>query len=179
MAIEKNSVVAISYEVKDAKSGELIDSNIDGDPLEFLMGSGHIVPGLEKAIAAMSAGEAKNIVVSADQAYGSYDETAQEQVEIDQFSGIDLQTGMTLYGQSESGQTVQVTVKAIGEKEVTIDYNHPLAGKDLSFAVTVLSTREATSEEIENQSLAHECCCGDDHEHGHKHGHNHCGCDCH
>ena len=67
---------------------------------------------------------------------------------IEQFEGVDLVEGMTLYGQGEGGQTVQVTVKSFDDKEVQVDFNHPLAGKDLMFSVTVLSAREATADEV-------------------------------
>jgi len=66
----------------------------------------------------------------------------------EQFEGIDLQEGMTLYGQGENGETVQVTVKSFDDENVKVDFNHPLAGKDLMFSVKVLSAREATPEEI-------------------------------
>ncbi|MDR3347386.1 MAG: peptidylprolyl isomerase [Helicobacteraceae bacterium] len=164
MAIARNTVVSIEYEVKNAVSGEMIDSNKGGDPLEFLMGAGHIVQGLEEAIAQMSEGESKTLIVPSAKAYGIYDESAVENVDIEQFAGIELTHGMTLYGEADDGQSVRVTVKTIGDKSVTIDYNHPLAGKDLSFDVKVIKTREATSREIQTGALEDSCCGG---EHGH------------
>ncbi|MDR0747745.1 MAG: peptidylprolyl isomerase [Helicobacteraceae bacterium] len=173
MSIAKNTVVGIEYAVKDAHSGELIDDNRGGKALEFLMGGGHIVPGLEDAIALMNEGESRQLVVPSDQAYGAYDESATEQIEKEQFAGVDLREGMTLYGQSENGDNVQVTVKSIEEDTVTIDYNHPLAGKDLSFDVKVVKTRQATEGEIATGILeGSEDCCGDFGEGG-------CGCHCH
>jgi FKBP-type peptidyl-prolyl cis-trans isomerase SlyD len=175
MSIAKNTVVSIEYEVKDALSGETIDNNIGGDALEFLMGGGHIVPGLEEALALMSEGESRKLVVPSQKAYGEYDESATEQVEKEQFAGIELSEGMTLYGQAESGQTVQVMVKSIGDETVTIDYNHPLAGKNLSFDVKVVKTREATEQEIATGVLEGSECCGGRGDHN---DHS-CGCGCH
>ncbi|MDR3162695.1 MAG: peptidylprolyl isomerase [Helicobacteraceae bacterium] len=170
MSIVKNTVVSIEYEVKDALSGELIDSNKGGGALEFLMGGGHIVQGLEEAVSLMSEGESRRLVVPSEKAYGTYDADALERIEKEQFNGIDLREGMTLYGSSENGQNVQVTVKSIDADTVTIDYNHPLAGKNLDFDVRVVKTREATAHEIATGVLENSECCG---------GEGGCGCHCH
>lgn len=143
----ENSVVALEYEVKDVASGEVVDSNKGGHPLEFITGKGQIIPGLEKGLEGMEKGESADILVKAADAYGEVNPEAKQTLPIEQFEGIDLQEGMTLYGQGEGGQTVQVTVDSFNDKEVNIDFNHPLAGKDLMFNVTVLDTREATPEE--------------------------------
>jgi FKBP-type peptidyl-prolyl cis-trans isomerase SlyD len=168
-------VVGIEYEVKDALSGETIDSNKGGDALEFLMGGGHIVQGLEEAIALMSVGENRKLIVPSEKAYGAYDANALERIEKEQFAGVDLREGMTLYGQTENGHSAQVTVKSIDGETVTIDYNHPLAGKNLSFDVTVVKTREATAQEIATGVLEGSECCGghDDDYDGHS-----CRCGC-
>ena len=161
MAIEKNQIVSIEYEVSDGE--KVVDSNIGGMPLVFMFGKGQIIPGLENAIANMSIGEKAEVLVKAEDAYGEYDAEAKQEVPRDQFSGIDLEVGMTLYGQGEDGGTVQVVVKEIGEESVIIDFNHPLAGKDLSFMVAINNIREASAEEamsgipVENQ---HDDCCG-------------------
>jgi len=143
----ENSVVGIEYEVKDVASGEVVDSNKGAQPLEFITGKGHIIPGLEKALVGMKEGESADILVKAADAYGEVNPEAVQTLPIEQFEGIDLQKGMTLYGQGENGETVQVTVKDFDDKSVTVDFNHPLAGKDLMFTVTVTSAREATEEE--------------------------------
>ena len=161
MAIEKNQIVSIEYEVSDGE--KVVDSNIGGMPLVFMFGKGQIIPGLENAIANMSIGEKAEVLVKAEDAYGEYDAEAKQEVPRDQFSGIDLEVGMTLYGQGEDGGTVQVVVKEIGQESVIIDFNHPLAGKDLSFVVAINNIREASAEEamsgipVENQ---HDDCCG-------------------
>ena len=143
----ENSVVGIEYEVKDVASGEVVDSNKGAQPLEFITGKGHIIPGLEKALVGMKEGESADILVKAADAYGEVNPDAVQTLPIEQFEGIDLKEGMTFYGQGENGETVQVIVKSFTDKEVTIDFNHPLAGKDLMFTVTVASAREATEEE--------------------------------
>ncbi|SFV89726.1 FKBP-type peptidyl-prolyl cis-trans isomerase SlyD [hydrothermal vent metagenome] len=148
MAVKaENSVVGIEYEVKEAGSSEIVDSNKGAQPLEFVTGKGQIIPGLEKALEGMSEGESADILVKAQDAYGEVNPEAVQTLPIEQFEGVDLKEGMTLYGQGEDGQTVQVVVKSFNDKEVTIDFNHPLAGKDLMFSVTVMSERDATDEE--------------------------------
>ncbi len=148
MAIEENKVVGIEYTVKDAQTGEVIDSNVGHRPLYFITGKNQIIPGLEKQIVQMNPGESADVLVKAEEAYGQKDETAVQTLPREQFQGIDLQEGMTLYGQGENGETVQVTVKSFNDQEVTIDFNHPLAGKDLMFTVNVKEVRDATPEEV-------------------------------
>ena len=142
MQIADNQVVSFNYEVKDAKTGEVVDSNMGEAPLSFMTGKQQIIPGLESRMQGMSAGESGDILVPAAEAYGEYNPEATQTIPREQFAGIDLQEGMTLYGQSDDGQTVQVTVKSFNDQEVTVDFNHPLAGKDLRFSGKVLEVIE-------------------------------------
>ena len=148
MAIEDNKVVSLEYEVRDSESKEVIDSNKGQKPLEFITGKSQIIPGLESKIKEMDLNEEGDVLVKADEAYGQRDENALQTLPREQFAGIDLKEGMTLYGQGENGETVQVTVKSFNDQEVTIDFNHPLAGKDLLFSVKILGVRDATPEEV-------------------------------
>jgi len=146
MAITENQVVSLEYEVKDGS--EIVDSNVGGAPLVFMYGKGQIIPGLETGIANMAIGEKGDILVKPEDAYGEYNAEAEQVVPKEQFAGIDLNVGMTLYGQGEDGGTVQVIVKELKEEEVVIDFNHPLAGKELMFSVTINNIREATADEV-------------------------------
>ncbi len=145
MAIEANQIVSIEYEVKDGD--KVVDSNIGGAPLVFMFGKGQIIPGLENGIVNMNAGDKADVLVEPADAYGEYKDDATQEVPADQFAGVQLEIGMTLYGQDEDGGTTQVTVKEFGGDTVTIDFNHPLAGKTLMFTVSVNSVREATADE--------------------------------
>jgi FKBP-type peptidyl-prolyl cis-trans isomerase SlyD len=171
MAIEKNQVVSIEYEVRDGD--KLVDSNVGGQPLVFMFGKGQIIPGLENGIVNMNIGEKSDVLVKAADAYGEYNEEAQQELPKEQFAGIELNEGMTLYGQGEDGGTVQVTVKEIKDETVVIDFNHPLAGKDLMFTVTINNVRDASAEEAmtgipaENKVEDSGCCGGGGHS---------CGC---
>ena len=145
MSIETNQIVSLEYEVRDGDT--VVDSNVGGTPLIFMFGKGQIIPGLENGIVNMAPGEKSDILVQPNDAYGELDESATQEVPKDQFAGIDLELGMTLYGQGEDGGTVQVIVKEIGEETIVIDFNHPLAGKALMFTVTVNAVRDASAEE--------------------------------
>ena len=160
MAINEGQIVSIEYQVKDGD--KVIDSNVGQEPLVFMYGKGQIIPGLEAGIQNMNVGEKADVLVKAADAYGEYNPEATQDVPKEQFAGIDLQEGMTLYGQGEGGQTVQVTVKEIKDESVVVDFNHPLAGKDLMFTVTLNNVREATPEEaatgIPAENQKDECC---------------------
>jgi len=159
MAIKaENSVVGIEYELTEAGKSEVLDSNKGGVPLEFVMGKGQIIPGLEKGLVGMSEGESADILVKAEEAYGLRDEEAVQKLPKEQFEGIELEKGMQLYGQGQQGETIQVTVVDFDDESVTVDFNHPLAGKDLMFNVTVKSEREATEQEAATGQVEKEGC---------------------
>ncbi|MEF3191584.1 MAG: peptidylprolyl isomerase [Campylobacterales bacterium] len=163
-------VVAMTYEVRSKEDGELIDSNVGGAPLEFITGRGMIIPGLEQAVMAMNVGEMATIEVAAADAYGEWDASQIERRPREQFAGLDLAPGMTLYGQDEHGGVVQVTVRSFDDESVEIDFNHPLAGKDLIFDVRIDSVREPTVMESMTGQIERigGGCCGSDY--GHSHG---------
>jgi FKBP-type peptidyl-prolyl cis-trans isomerase SlyD len=172
MAFNNNTVIAFAYELKDSATKEIIDSSAAGYPLEFITGKSHIIPGLEKEILNMNVGDSAVVVVPAEEAYGVYNEEALKEYPAEQFAGIELAIDMPLYGQAEDGSTVQVIVRKFDDANVTIDYNHPLAGKTLEFAITIESAREASAEEVLNGRVQ----CAD---HGSKEGgcgSGSCGC---
>ena len=148
MSISKEQIVSILYEVKDVSTNEVVDSNMNSTPLTFMMGRSQIIVGLENALADMSMGESKDVLVKAAEAYGEHDENATQTLPREQFAGLELEIGMTLYGQDENGGTVAVAVKNFDDETVTIDFNHPLAGKDLMFSVHTTMVRDATEDEI-------------------------------
>ena len=167
MAIEENKVVAIDYTLTDNESGEQLDSSEGQEALEFITGKGQIIQGLEEKISTMNDGDKAEVVIEPALAYGEIDENAMDVVPVEQFAGIDLEEGMSLYGNGEDGQTIQVKVVSFDEKNVKIDYNHPLAGKTLKFVFSIVSLRDATDEEIETgvvgglAAFGGGCGCGD------------------
>lgn len=159
MAIKAtNSVVSLGYELKELGSTEILDSNKGMDPLEFVMGHGQLIPGLEAQLVGMDTGDSGDITVKAADAYGERNDEAVQQMPKDQFEGVELAEGMTLYGQGEAGETVQVTVIGFDDENVTVDYNHPLAGKDLMFAINISDVRDATADEESSGQVGGEKC---------------------
>ena len=153
MSIEINKVISIEYNLVDANTKEQLDSNIGGQPLEFISGKGHIIQGLEDKLITMEVGAKAEVQVDPAQGYGEYKDEAVQKLPKEQFAGIELTEGMSLYGTGENGETVQVLVKSFDEEEVVIDYNHPMAGKTLLFAVEILSERAATEDEISSGTV--------------------------
>ncbi|WP_298755561.1 FKBP-type peptidyl-prolyl cis-trans isomerase [uncultured Campylobacter sp.] len=174
-----NRVIKMHYELKDGKTGEILESNLNSDPIAFLSGKDQIIQKLEDEILNLQAGESKTVLISPGDGVGEYREDAVQILPKEQFAGIDLAVGMELFGQAEDGATTRVSVKAIGEQDVTIDFNHPFAGKELEFNVKIVENREATADEIltGQPEGAHSCGCGHNHHEGHEccggHGHDH------
>jgi FKBP-type peptidyl-prolyl cis-trans isomerase SlyD len=136
MPMEINQTVKIMFEVR--VDGELVDGSRSNNPFEFNFGVGQVIAGLEKRIINMKVGEAASIRVPAAEAYGEYDITAIQVLPIEDFANIEnLRVGMQIQGEDDDGELTQIIVKEINEKEVTVDFNHPLAGKDLDYKVKI------------------------------------------
>lgn len=177
MQVENNHLVSINYAVTDKDSAELLDKN--EKPFSFVMGRKQVIFGLENALLGKKVGDKFSVEVAPKDAYGERNDDFFQEVPKEQFSGIELVKGMTLFGQSEDGETAQVVVSEIGENSVIIDYNHPLAGKTLLFEVEVLDSKIPSEDEIltlESHAHGHSCgggegCCG-----GANHTESGCGC---
>jgi len=178
MVIEKDRVVTIDYKLRDA-TGEVIDSSEGSAPLVYLHGNDNIIVGLEKHLMGKQAGDKVECVVPAKEAYGERDEALVFEVSRAEFGeGAELEVGMQFEAHGEGGAQI-VTISDIEGDHVTVDANHPLAGEELHFSVSVVDVREATAEEIAHGHIHGGCgdgeCdgCGDDcdHEHG-----SDCGC---
>ncbi|MFO7326410.1 MAG: peptidylprolyl isomerase [Pseudomonadota bacterium] len=152
MKIAQDSVVSFHYTLKDA-AGAVIDQS-DGEPLAYLHGYGQIVPGLERELTGKSTGEKLHVHVLPADGYGEYDAARVLKVPREALSAIpDLQEGMTLTARTRSGGHLEVLVTEIGPEAVTVDGNHPLAGKDLFFDVEIVAVREASEEELAHQHV--------------------------
>ena len=190
--MSKDQVITMFYELKDANTGEILESNMqEGGQISFITGHGHIIEKLEEEVSKLKSGERATISVKAAEGCGEYNNEAIQSLPKEQFAGIDLHEGMELFGQNEDGSSVRVIVKEIKDDEVTVDFNHPYAGKALLFNVEVFEVRDATEDEKATGMVAgahtcgcgghdheheHECCGG--HGHGHGHGHEDGGCGC-
>jgi FKBP-type peptidyl-prolyl cis-trans isomerase SlyD len=147
MLIAQDSVVTLHYTLKD-DAGEVLDSSSAGEPLAYLHGHGNLIPGLERALAGKGPGDKLQVRVPPAEGYGEYDRQLIQRVPRRNLRGIsNLRAGMRL--QANTGQGVRsVTVTQIAGDMVTLDANHPLAGKSLNFEVEIAEVREATPEEI-------------------------------
>ncbi|RMA97002.1 FKBP-type peptidyl-prolyl cis-trans isomerase [Hydrogenothermus marinus] len=147
--VSKNTVVSFNYTLKDKETGQVLDSSqMHGQPLTILAGKGEIIPGLEERMMGMKVGETKEIEVPAAEAYGEKDESLIQKVPREYFNDIPLEKGMPLQAQTPEGQIINMVVVDFDDNEVTVDMNHPLAGKDLVFEIEVVNVREATPDEI-------------------------------
>jgi FKBP-type peptidyl-prolyl cis-trans isomerase SlyD len=154
MPIAQNSVVTIHYTLKD-DAGEVIDSSREGDPIAYLHGHGNLVPGLERELEGKNTGDKVNVSVTPEHGYGEYDKQLVQQVPRRALQGIaNVKVGMRLQAQTPQGPRAVVVTRLVGDM-VTIDGNHPLAGKNLNFDVEITDVRDATEEELS---------------HGHVHG---------
>ncbi|GGI69091.1 peptidylprolyl isomerase [Shewanella gelidii] len=194
MKITQNSAVSIHYRLSDDQ-GQQIENSFDGEPLLYLHGSENLIPGLEAELEGKEEGDKFDVTVAAENAYGPSHEGLIQEVPLEAFGDAeDLVPGMRFIAETEMGQRpVQIT--EIRDDVVVVDGNHPLAGKELSFSVEVVSVREATEEEVAHGHLhASEggccggsgekeggCCGGGDHDHEHEKkegcdGNGGCGC---
>jgi len=119
--------------------GTTFDSSEGRDPLSFVVGSGQIIPGLDVAIPGMTVGEKKVVKIGADDAYGQVNPDMRQSVPREGIpADIPLEIGTQLQMQTPDGQALPVTVVEADEATVTLDANHPLAGKDLQFDIELV-----------------------------------------
>ncbi len=136
--VKPGDTVRIHYTGKLA-DGTTFDSSEGRDPLQFAVGSGQIIPGLDAALPGMAVGEKKTVEVPAEEAYGQPDPSAQQAVPRAEIpADIPLDIGTQLQVQTPRGQVMPVTVVKVSEEQVILDANHPLAGKDLTFAIELV-----------------------------------------
>lgn len=154
MNIAKDSVVQFHYELKN-EAGEILESSLKSDPIAYLHGHNNMIVGVEKALDGKVAGEQFSVTVTPEDGYGERQEDAQQRVPVKHLQGANnWKPGMVATVHTEQGER-QVTIVKVGRFMGTVDLNHPLAGKTLTFDITVENVREATEEEIS---------------HGHAHG---------
>lgn len=135
---KKGDTVRVEYEGR-LSDGSVFDSSEDREPLEFTLGAGRIIPGFEDAVEGMVVGETRTAMIPAAQAYGSVDPRLHIDIPRGEFpESIDPQRGQLLQVRQADGRQVPVTVIQVTDESVTIDANHPLAGEDLTFEITLV-----------------------------------------
>ena len=165
MQISKGTVVKFHYRIKDLDGKEL-ESNFSEQAIAYLHGYNNMMPGIEKSLESMSKGDLLEAQLEAEETYGEIQADSEQRISVKHLLGADKsadkgaekkpkwKAGMTAVVNTEQGQR-EVTIVKVGKFMVTIDTNHPLAGKTLQFEFQVEDVRAATDEEIE---------------HGHAHG---------
>jgi peptidylprolyl isomerase len=133
-----NDTVVLHY-TGSFTDGAVFDSSIDRDPFEFTIGQGMVIPGLENGIVGMNEGESKTLSISAEEAYGIHREDLLTVIGRSQLpANIDLKIGMALQARSPDGEVTNMIVRDMNDENVTLDFNHPLAGKELIFEVNLV-----------------------------------------
>ncbi len=134
--IENGNKVSVHYTGK-LENGEVFDSSVNGEPIEFIVGSGQIIPGFEKAIIGKEINERMSIQITPDEAYGEYRDDLVVNVPNANLPGH-VDVGTILQAQAENGMPINVKVKEVLEDHVVVDANHPLAGKTLYFDIEIV-----------------------------------------
>jgi FKBP-type peptidyl-prolyl cis-trans isomerase SlyD len=155
MKISKDSVVSLEYRIHFG-DGELVESTGPGEPIAFIQGKGQIVPGLERALEGLSAGDVCQVVLAPEDAYGNRDEAGVQEVPRSAFPrDLEPRAGMELSARNEHGDAIPYVIREVRPQTVVIDLNHPLAGKALHVDAKVLAVRPATPDELAH-AHAHE-----------------------
>lgn len=156
IVVESNTVVDVHYHGYFHGTDEVFDSSLEREPLTFLVGHGQMIPGFEAEILGAVEGEKRTFTLEPDRAYGPRQEEAVMQRSKAEFpENVDLEVGMRFQAEV-GGMPTPVEITGIEGDVVTVDFNHPMAGKTLTFDIEIMSIRPAQDEEIS---------------HGHVHGH--------
>ena len=153
MLVENNTVVAVHYHGYFLDTKEVFDSSLEREPLTFLVGHGQMIPGFEAEVLGAEMGEKRTFTLEPERAYGHREEERVMAMPIGDFPE-EIEIGMTFQAEVQ-GQSMPFEIITINEETVDCDFNHPMAGKTLTFDVEIVSIRVAGEEEIS---------------HGHVHG---------
>lgn len=178
MKIQKDNHVALAYELE--VEGKIVDSATESQPLEYIHGNYMLIPRFEQEVEGKAAGEEFAFTLTPEEGYGEHNPKLRFDIPKESFA-IDgkiqedlLAVGRVIPMLNSAGQVCHAQIIEVKDNDVTVDFNHPMAGKTLNFKGKVVAVREATEDEL--KSLQHSCegdcdCCGEGHHHGD-------GCDC-
>lgn len=149
MKVTNNVVVSLAYQLHLGDQ-QVIDAADSSEPLVYLHGAGNIISGLERALTGLAVGDAKNVVVAPADGYGEVDDDEFQAAPRSIFPpDLALEEGMGLrLVDQNTGQPVEAYIAEIADDHVVLDFNHPLAGETLHFAVQIVDLRPATQEEL-------------------------------
>lgn len=151
MKIEEGKVVTLEFKVYDKNSGELLEDTKEVGPFFYIHGFGNFVPAVEEALEGKEKGFSTTIFLTPETGYGEYDEELIVEMDKSEFVEFDdIYEGLDFIADMDDGSEQSFVITKIEDEVVTADGNHPFAGKDLKFDVTVADVREATEEEIKH-----------------------------
>lgn len=163
MIVEDKKVVGIHYTLTSVE-GEELDASAENEPLEYIHGTGNLIPGLEEVLLGKEVGDSLSVSIPPVKGYGLYDDGLIMNIPKDRFdTKEEFTVGMEFMGQTEDGENHVFRVLTVKKDSVKVDGNHPLAGQTLNFEVKIASIRDATEEELS---------------HGHVHGDDEHCCEC-
>lgn len=149
LMIGKNAVVSINYTLTN-DAGEVMDTSEGREPLTYLHGANNLIPGLEKEMEGKTSGQSFKVTIPPAEAYGESNPELVQTLSKEMFKGVDkVEPGMGFTAQGPQGEQ-HIVVTAVEGDQVTVDANHPMAGKTLHFAVEIVNVRDASAEEIEH-----------------------------
>lgn len=141
--VKKGDTVKVNYTGK-LNDGTVFDSSEDREPLEFTLGDGKLIPGFEEAVTGMEEGDSTTVEIPSDEAYGERRDDLELEVAKNELpDNVEPEVGMQLQmQQQENGQAIPVQITKVEDDKVTLDANHPLAGKDLTFDIELLNVKK-------------------------------------
>ena len=137
MTIESGSQVSLEYTLK-LDDGTVVDTNVGGDALVYVHGEGQIIPGLERELTGMEAGQETDVKVDPKDGYGDVNQEAIQEVPTEHIPEDARHVGAQLQGRTPEGGVVHARVAEVKDASCVVDFNHPLAGEELHFHVKVL-----------------------------------------
>jgi len=150
--VKDNLVITLDYKL--IVEDEMMESTEDGEPIKFIQGIGQIIPGLENALYGLKIGDQKTVVIQSEDGYGEYDPESLQEAKKEEFSEeIPLDVGTFLDLEDDEGDILSAQIVAAEEDTVILDFNHPLAGKTLTFEITLTDLRPATKEELDHEHV--------------------------
>ena len=150
--VQNHLVVSMAYTL--TVDGEVFSSADSGDPIEFIQGIGNIIPGLESELYGLKVGDSKEVVVAPKDAYGVMDAESITKLPRSEFpADIPLRVGITIEMDDQDGEHLEAVIEQVEDDFVTINFNHPLAGKSLHFSVKIVGLRAASEEELAHQHV--------------------------
>ena len=138
MAIKNGDKVKVHYTGK-LKDGTVFDSSVEREPFEFEIGSGSVIKGFEQNVLTMQIGEKKSFDIPFAEAYGDYLADLVREYPVEALNGAQVTPGQLIFMQSNDGRQFPCQVKEVNAENILVDFNHPLAGKDLNFELELLA----------------------------------------